>query len=284
MHSTAVIWFVVSIASVSSSQLINLGTATNFGLLGGSIIAPIVRPSLAFSNIGVAPMGVPANVAIGPAVISFGLKHYGDAVFLAAEKDLQSAINQAAALQCTADLSGKDLGGMTLTPGVYCFSGAATLSGKLTLDSSANPNGEFVFKIAGTFTVNPNSWVQATKHCTVSWFAGDVVTINGPPSPQGPFVGNVITANSAIKVGNGINGQQVTFQGGMYSLTGPITLSGLFSSFGSNCGAGPIPGLQPTIPTTSVIPPSPTLTPCPAACKPTTSTVTHTHTKTVTVS
>jgi hypothetical protein len=51
---------------------------------------------------------------------------------------------------------------MTLTPGVYCFSSSAQLTGTLTLDGGGNPNANFVFQ-AGTSIVT----------------AGSVVLING---------------------------------------------------------------------------------------------------------
>jgi len=65
-------------------------------------------------------------------------------------------------------LTGTDLGGLTLTPGVYFFASSAALTGTLTLDNQANPNAEFVFQIGTTLVTAGSS---------------SVVTINGGPIP-----------------------------------------------------------------------------------------------------
>ena len=43
--------------------------------------------------------------------------------------------------------AGTDLGGTTLTPGVYCFASTAQLTGTLTLDAQGNPGAVWVFEI-----------------------------------------------------------------------------------------------------------------------------------------
>ena len=91
-----------------------------------------------------------------------------DAVALQAQTDLTSAYNAAAALSRTGTLTGTDLGGLTLTPGVYFFASSAALTGTLTLDNQANPNAEFVFQIGTTLVTAGSS---------------SVVTINGGPIP-----------------------------------------------------------------------------------------------------
>ena len=66
-------------------------------------------------------------------------------------------------------LTGQDLGGLTLTPGVYFFASSAQLTGTLTLNDLGNPNAQFVFQIGSTLTTASNS---------------SVVTINGGPTPD----------------------------------------------------------------------------------------------------
>jgi hypothetical protein len=43
-------------------------------------------------------------------------------------------------------LTGRDLGGLTLTPGVYCIAASAQLTGALTLNALADPAAVFVFQ------------------------------------------------------------------------------------------------------------------------------------------
>ena len=55
-----------------------------------------------------------------------GTIHAADAVALAAQNSVVTAYNSLASQACTQDLTGQDLGGLTLTPGVYCFSSSAS--------------------------------------------------------------------------------------------------------------------------------------------------------------
>jgi Ice-binding-like len=83
----------------------------------------------------------------------------GNAVANLAQNDLTAAYNVAAGLPCTANLSGQDLGGLTLTPGVYCFDSSAQLTGTLTLNDQGNPDAFFLFEIGSALTTASNSSV-----------------------------------------------------------------------------------------------------------------------------
>ena len=58
------------------------------------------------------------------------------------------------------DLSGQDLGGLTLTPGVYHFATSAGLTGILTLDAQNDPTARFVIQIGTTLITSSISSVQ----------------------------------------------------------------------------------------------------------------------------
>ena len=79
-----------------------------------------------------------------PAAAFAATQHAADAVALQAQTDLVTAYNDAKNSPTTSDLTGKDLGGKNLTPGVYSFSSSAQLTGPLTLSG----NGVFIFKNA----------------------------------------------------------------------------------------------------------------------------------------
>ena len=81
-----------------------------------------------------------------------GTIHAADAAAAQAQAELTNTYNSLASAPCGTDLTGQDLGGMTLTPGVYCFSSSAQLTGTLTLDAQGNPNAVFLFKIGSTLT------------------------------------------------------------------------------------------------------------------------------------
>ena len=65
---------------------------------------------------------------------------WADAVAIQAQNDLTTAYNNLAGRPTTVDLTGQNLGGLTLVPGVYNFSSSAQLTGTLTLNGLGNPN------------------------------------------------------------------------------------------------------------------------------------------------
>ena len=117
-------------------------------------------------------------------------KHAGDAVALQAQIDLTTAYNAAASLVLTQDLTGQDLGGLTLLPGVYFFSSSAQLTGTLTLNALGDPNAEFVFQIGSTLTTASNSSVTminggSPPACAVYWQVGSSATLGTDTAFEG---------------------------------------------------------------------------------------------------
>ena len=158
-----------------------LGTAGDFAVLAGSTVTNTGSSVIDGGNVGVSPgsaiTGFPPGVITPPFTT-----HAADAVALQAQNDLTTAYNAAAALSPTQDLSGQDLGGLTLVPGVYFFSSSAQLTGTLTLDDQGDPNAQFVFQIGSTLTTASNSSVVtinggAMPGCDVFWQVGSSATL-----------------------------------------------------------------------------------------------------------
>src|SRR5687768_7694704 len=117
-----------------------LGTALSFAVLGSSTVTN-TGPTVVTGNLGVSP----GNAVTGfPPGIVNGTIHAGDAVAAQARSDAITAYNNLASQACDFNLTGQDLGGKTLTPGVYCFSTSAQLTGTLILNAQGNPNAVFV--------------------------------------------------------------------------------------------------------------------------------------------
>src|SRR3954447_19388673 len=111
---------------------IPLGTAQNFAILGGSTVTN-TGPTTVTGNLGVSPGS--AVTGFPPGIVAGGSIHAADAVASQAQSDLTTAYNAAAGTPCGVDLTGQDLGSVgTLTPGVYCFTSSAALTGTLTLN------------------------------------------------------------------------------------------------------------------------------------------------------
>jgi Ice-binding-like len=109
---------------------VDLGTASNFAVLAATPVTN-TGPSVITGDLGVSP-GT-AVTGFPPGVVT-GAQQSADAVALQAQSDLTTAYNDAAGRTPASTVSG-DLGGQTLTPGVYNAASSLGLTGTLTLDA-----------------------------------------------------------------------------------------------------------------------------------------------------
>jgi hypothetical protein len=185
--------FLLLVPTPASAQ-ISLGTAQNFGVLGGSTVTNTGATTVN-GNVGVSPGS--AVTGFPPGVIVGGAIHSNDAVAMQAQTDLTTAYNNIAATPCNVDLTGQDLGGLTLTPGVYCFTSSAQLTGALTLNALGNANALFLFKIGSTLTTASASSVTVINNggssCNkVFWQVGSSATLGTGTS----FTGDILALSS----------------------------------------------------------------------------------------
>jgi hypothetical protein len=179
---------------------ITLGTAGNFSVLAGSTVTNTGPSVINGGNVGVSPGTAISGFPPGTLVPPFTF-HSGDAVAAQAQIDLTTAYNAVTALAPTQVLTGQNLGGLTLLPGVYFFAATAQLTGTLTLNDLGNPNAQFVFQIGSTLTTASLS---------------SVVTINGGLLPGSDVFWQV---GSSATLGTG-----TAFEGHILALTS-ITLT-----------------------------------------------------------
>ncbi len=150
---------------------------------------------------GITPGSAITGFPSGSVVLPF-TTHAADPVALQAQSDLTTAYNTAAGLAPTQDLTGQDLGGLTLPPGIYFFSSSAQLTGTLTLNNLGDPNAQFVFQIGSTLTTAGDSSVVtinggAIPGCTVFWQVGSSATLGTDTA----FEGHILALTS-ITLGN----------------------------------------------------------------------------------
>src|SRR5665213_1129262 len=108
-----------------------MGTARSFAVLGDSTVTN-TGATLIIGDAGVSPGS--SVTGFPPGTVS-GTIHAADATAAQAQVDATTAYNFLAAEACTANLTGMDLGTLTLTPGVYCFDASAQLTGTLNLNA-----------------------------------------------------------------------------------------------------------------------------------------------------
>ena len=169
-----------------------LGSAQSFAVLGGSTVTNTGTSTIS-GDVGVSPGS--AITGFPPGVIVSGTIHAADAVALAAQNAVVTAYNNLASQPCTQDLTGTDLGGLILTPGVYCFSTSAFLTGTLTLDAQGIAGAVFIFKIGSTITTASGSSVSVINNgssCNVYWQVGSSATLGTGSS----FAGNILALTS----------------------------------------------------------------------------------------
>ncbi len=187
------------------------GQLSSFAVLAGSTVTNTNTPTTVNGNLGVSPGS--AVTGFPPGIVTGGMIHAADAVAAQAQTDLTTTYNNLASTACSTDLTGQDLGGKTLTPGVYCFSTSAQLTGTLTLDAQGDPNALFVFKIGSTLTTASASSVlliDAGSSCGVFWQVGSSATLGTGTA----LLGTVVALTSiTLNTGSSVSGRVLARNG-----------------------------------------------------------------------
>jgi len=193
-----------AVPAAAHAATVNLATVTPFVVLGGQSVTN-TGPSVLYGELGVAP-GTALSGFAPPGVVN-GATHNNDAVAGTAQDDLTTAYNVAAGEPVLPgdDLSGQDLGGMTLTAGAYDYTSSAQLTGTLTLDAENVPSAQFVIKVGSQLTTGSSSRVQMTRGanpCNVFWKV-DSATLGGSTAFQGNLMAltSITLVNGATVIG-----------------------------------------------------------------------------------
>ena len=201
----------------ASPAKIELGSTANFAVLAGSAITNTGPTSIsgdAGGDIGLSPGSAYGSVGI----TTTGTAYIADAggVAALAQTDLTTAYNQAAGTASTATITA-DLGGMTLTSGVYTSATSLSLTGVLTLDGQNDPESVFIFQAGSTLTTASASEVKlinGARYCRVFWQVGSSATLGTNSIFRGHILAQAsITATTGVYV-----------QGQLLARTGAVTL------------------------------------------------------------
>jgi hypothetical protein len=231
----ATAWLLAGLPLTATAQTSPpMGQAASFAVLGGSTVTNTGATNV-LGDLGVAP-GT-AVTGFPPGIVTGGTIHINDAVAQQAQADLTIAYNNLAGQAPTVDLSGQNLGGLTLGPGVYRFSTSAQLTGTLTLDAQGDPAAVFIFQIASTLTTASASsvvMINGGSDCNVYWQVGSSATLG-----SGSAIAGSILALSSITLTTSAN-----LSGRALARNGAVTLD---TNTVAVCAAGCAPiNLAPT--------------------------------------
>jgi hypothetical protein len=208
--------------------IIDLGSTSNFVVLAGSLISNIPTSAL-IGNIGLSP-------ASGSEISGFGTEEITGTIYTVdatgpagsvpdaiglvnAKNDLTTAYNDAAG-RTSSDfvfLSG-NIGGLTLTPGLYKSKGSLEISsGHLTFDAKGNSNAVFIIQIASSLSTTSGRKVLLSggaKASNIFWQVGTSATLG----TTSVFMGTIM-ADQSISMNTG-----AVIEGRLFARIAAVTL------------------------------------------------------------
>jgi hypothetical protein len=190
-----------------------LASAASFAVLGGSTVTSTGLTILR-GNLGVSP-GT-SITGFGPGVVKNGKIYPGGPVAAQAQADLAIGYNYTVALKNPTQIPA-DIGGTTITPGLYNALTTLGISGTVTLDGQNNSNSVFIFQIPSTLTTGVGSHVKLIHEanaCNVFWQVGSSATLNTASEFRG-----TIMAFASISAGS-----RVVAKGRLLAESGAVTL------------------------------------------------------------
>lgn len=206
---------------------VNLRSTAGFVVLAGSLISNIPASAIT-GDIGLSPATRSNITGFGLTEVTGNIYAADDvapagvpAMLTAATGDLTTAYNDAAGRTSTdIVLLAGNLGGLTLTPGLYKSSGSLEISsGDLTFDAKGDAEAVFVIQIASTLITAPGRQVilsGGAKASNIFWQVGTSATLG-----TGTVFKGTLMADQSISLQTG-----AVVEGRLLARIAAVTLAG----------------------------------------------------------
>ncbi len=219
----------VPIQSVNQAT-VNLQSSADYAILAGSLISNVPSSSVK-GDLGLSPAAGSNITGFGDSEVT-GTIYTTDATgpagsiedatrLTTAKGHLTTAYNNAAGRTSTdIVLLAGNIGGLTLTPGLYKSSGSLEISsGDLTFDALGNANAVFIIQIASTLSTSSGRKIILSGGALASnifWQVGTSATLGSNTVFQG-----TIMADQSISLNTG-----ATINGRLLARIGAVTIEG----------------------------------------------------------
>jgi uncharacterized repeat protein (TIGR01451 family) len=239
LFALIVIVLIGKLSTRATATAPTLGSVSNFAVLGATTV----------TNTGSTVLNGDLGLSPGTSITGFppgtytGALHQTDGTASSAQTATTNAYNAMSIQSFDVDLTGQDLGGLTLTPGVYKFTSSAQLTGVLTLNAQGDPNAVWIFQIGTTLTTASSSSVVfsnpgvGTPGCNVFWQVGTAATLGTSTA----FVGTIIAHTEAVTLNT-----SATLYGRALSSIAAVTLD-------TNTITVPVCAIPPVAPTLKLV-------------------------------
>jgi hypothetical protein len=203
-----------AVATTVLADDINLGTAKSYGVLAGSTVTS-TGSTVINGNLGL--YSGTSVTGFSPGLLN-GVQNIGNSAAIQAKTDLTTAYDQAAGLAPTTVYAAAfDLGGLTLTRGVYKGNSSLGLTGNLVLDAQGISSAAWVFQIGSTLTTASASSItllNGAQASNIFWQVGSSATLG----TYSTFSGRIL-ALASITLATG-----ATLDGAALAQTGAVTM------------------------------------------------------------
>ena len=222
----------------AAAQTVNLGSAEPFAVAAGSGITNTGATTIT-GDVGSFP--TTSQTGFGSVTLN-GVNHGGNSITQGAKIAMVNAYNDAAGRAANVVYSPAfDLGGLTLTSGVYNNPTSFGLTGMLTLDAGGKPNSIWIFQTGSTLVTASNSsivLINGADGCRIFWKVGSSATLG----TNSVFVGTSLASTSiTANTGATVNGRLLALNGAVTMDTNTIAAAickELDSGTGTDAGTG----------------------------------------------